>query len=176
MKVKNHCPEYASWKTERQWAEKHFVIVDKSKAVELWSNQFCNVSSLYASEDNVRPMNEEELQKFKSKKTKERKEAEERRKEKKADYERRCKYADELRENWHTEWQWLRDYRRIVNDGATWKDGESLNERIDWNLFGSDYCYFNIKDTTLIKDDEEYKRLVDESNKRYLKNININEE
>ena len=114
-------------------------------------------------------MTSEELADFKKEQREKRKKAEEERKKKKEIYARKLKYADELRENWHTEWQWLRDYRRVVNDGANIVVGKTLNERIgrDWCVFGSDYCYFNIDDTTLITDEKEYQHLVDESNKRY---------
>lgn len=170
MRVKKYYLEYENWKTQRQWKKEGFVIVDRDKAVELWTSQWCCCSAVYASPDNVRPMTQEEVEAFKQEIKEQRRKAADERKLKKEQYERRLKYADELREAWHTEWQWLRDYRRTVKDGARWKVGKTLNEWIgrDWCVFGSNYCYFNIEDTTLITDEKEYLNLLDESNRQYL--------
>lgn len=169
MKVKKNYVEYENWMTIKQLNKVGKTYIKKECCIEMWTNQFCNMSCLYVSPDNVRTMTYEELEKYKQEKREQRKKAAEKQKQKKEDLERREKYAKELRENWHTEWQWLRDYRRVVNDGAEWKVGKTLNEKIgrDWCVFGSDYCYFNIDDTTLITDENEYQHLVDESNKRY---------
>ena len=169
MKVKRYYPEYKDWKTEKQWAKEKLTIADRSKAVELWSNQFCQVASLYAAPDNVRPMTVEELEAEKAKRKKayaERKIKQERKKQ-------REEYACKLREDWHTPWQWLSEYSRVVNDGAYAKSGKTLNEWIGRNacVFGSDYAYFNIRDTKLITDKDELDRLIQESNKRYYENL-----
>ncbi len=174
MKVKKYYPEYKNWLTENQWAKQSKVIIDKTKAVELWSNQFCSVCSWYAAPDNVRDMTEEEIIKYKNKIKLHRKEIREEAKRKKEAFIRRCRYAEQMREDWHTEWQWLSQYRRIVNNGAVAKDGDELNHQCgkDWCVFGSNYCYYNIKDTRYIEDEEEYKRLIDESNKNYYEQFN----
>lgn len=169
MKVKNNCPEYKDYKSEKQLLKENMIIIDRSKAVELWSNQFCRYASFYAAPDNVRPMTDKELSSWKEKQKQQRKLQNEKRKEEKLYKERQVAYANELREQWHTQWQWLRDYSRIVKDNADFKEGETLNKLIgkDWYIFGADYVYFNIKDTVLITDQEELKRLIQESNDRY---------
>lgn len=169
MKVKRYYPEYKNWLTEKQLLSKGKVIIDKTKTVTLWSNQFCNVSAIYAAPDNVRPMTVEELEEEKAKRKKayaERKIKQERKKQ-------REEYACKLREDWHTPWQWLSEYSRVVKDGAYAKSGKTLNEWIGRNacVFGSDYAYFNIKDTKLITDKNELDRLIQESNKRYYENL-----
>ena len=65
MKVKRYYPEYKDWLTEKQWLSKGKVIIDKTKTVSLWSNQFCNVSAVYAAPDNVRDMTESEKLSYK---------------------------------------------------------------------------------------------------------------
>ena len=172
MKVKTYCPEYKDWKTEKQWAKAGYVIIDRSKTVELWSNQFCNVCSWYASPDNVRPMTAEELENKKLKEKEHRKKVYAEQKEKRERLKQMAERASILRGEWHTVWQWLSEHRREVNDGAYAESGKTLNERIGKGccVFGSDYGYFNIKDTRYIEDDEEYKRLIQESNDRYYGN------
>ena len=170
MKVKKYYIEYQNWKTEKQWSKEQMTIIDRTKAEELWTNQYCSVYALYAAPDNVRPMTDDEINAKKAKEKEYRKKAAAERKVKKEREKRIVEYASKLREEWHTVWQWLSEHRREVNNGAYCKTGKTLNELIGRNcyVFGSDYSYFNIKDTHYIEDDEEYRRLVQESNERYF--------
>ena len=78
MKVKRYYPEYKNWLTEKQWLSKGKVIIDMTKTVTLWSNQFCNVSSVYAAPDNVRDMTDSEKLSFREEMKLQRKLAKER--------------------------------------------------------------------------------------------------
>lgn len=155
MKVKNKCIEFADWKTVKQWAKDGYVIINQDETVTLWANQYCKQYSVYAAPDNVRPMTALELSEYQEK---ERERAREKRAEKKIAKEIYCKkneYADKLRKEWHTKWQWLNCYHRRVNENAICRVGKTLNNDIgrNWQVFSPDYCYFNIKDTTLVTDE-----------------------
>lgn len=173
MEVKKNYPEYNDWLTESQWEKQYKVIIDKTKAVKLWSNQFCVCSSLYAAPDNVRDMTEPERTDYQNKVRQLRKKYREDAKQKRDSYKRKLKYAGQLRKEWHTKWQWLGIYHRKIVDEAAFKAGKTLNNYIgrDWYVFASDYCYFHINNTRLITDENEFKKLVDESTKRYYENL-----
>lgn len=53
--------------TEKQWAKKHFVKKSNACGKKLWSNQSCQVFVLYLWSDEVRPMNADELAKYRAK-------------------------------------------------------------------------------------------------------------
>ena len=176
MKVKKYYSEYNNWKTEKQWNKLFFTVIDYSKTVELWANQYCSVSSKYASPQNVRPMNDLEINIQKRKEKEKRHIRYIENKKKKEILKAKNEYASKLREEWHTEWQWLSIYSRTVNNNAIYKSGKTLNNSIGRNCcnFGSDYCYFHISDTTLITDIDLLNKLIKESNNRYYKNNSIN--
>lgn len=52
--------------TEKQWAKKHFVKKSNACGKKLWSNQSCQVFVLYLWSDEVRPMNADELAKYRA--------------------------------------------------------------------------------------------------------------
>lgn len=52
--------------TEKQWAKKRFVKKSNACGKKLWSNQFCQVFVLYLCSDEVRPMNADELAKYRA--------------------------------------------------------------------------------------------------------------
>lgn len=52
--------------TEKQWAKKHFVKKSNACGKKLWSNQSCQVFVLYLWSDEVRPMTDKELAKYRA--------------------------------------------------------------------------------------------------------------
>lgn len=52
--------------TEKQWAKKRFVKKSNACGKKLWSNQSCQVFVLYLWSDEVRPMNADELAKYRA--------------------------------------------------------------------------------------------------------------
>ncbi len=52
--------------TEKQWKKKHYVKKNNSCGKKLWSNQFCKVYVLYLWSDEVRPMTDDELAKYRA--------------------------------------------------------------------------------------------------------------
>ena len=52
--------------TEKQWAKKHFVKKNNACGKKLWSNQSCQVFVLYLWSDEVRPMTDKELAKYRA--------------------------------------------------------------------------------------------------------------
>lgn len=52
--------------TEKQWEKKHFVKKSNACGKKLWSNQSCQVFVLYLWSDEVRPMNADELAKYRA--------------------------------------------------------------------------------------------------------------
>lgn len=52
--------------TEKQWKKKHYVKKSNSCGKKLWSNQFCQVFVLYLWSDEVRPMTDDELAKYRA--------------------------------------------------------------------------------------------------------------
>lgn len=168
MKVKNNRPEYQEWKSEGQWAKLGKVILDPEKAETLWPNQYCSQTCLYAAPDNVRNMTETENAAYRIKLSEQRKAARIR-KNKEAQYEEE---AIRLRDEWHTPWQWLRDYHRVPNEKALYKSGQKLNNEIKINCapFGTDYEYCHIDDTRLITDKEELEAAFRKSSEVYRSN------
>ena len=161
MKVKRYYPEYKDWLTEKQWLSKGKVIIDDSKTVKLWSNQFCNVSSIYASPDNVREMTEAEKLSFQEEKKLQQQLSKERRiskleleKIRQEELNKALKLAEKLREDWHTEFQWRIFYGREVKENASGLLGSELNEQLSGlYVFGADYFYYNIEETYLPKEE-----------------------
>lgn len=52
--------------TEKQWKKKHYVKKSNSCGKKLWSNQFCHIFVLYLWSDEVRPMTDDELAKYRA--------------------------------------------------------------------------------------------------------------
>lgn len=172
MKVKTNWPEYREWISEGQLARQGKAVLDRTKAVTLWTNPFCQKSCLYTSPDNVRDMTFEEKTAYRAKINEQHRIARKERITKKLDYERGLAHAEKVREEWHTDWQWLRDYHRISKIGTLYRTGESLNreEVFGWTVFGSNYDYCHIDDTILLTDPEEIEeafRKSDEAYKQY---------
>lgn len=155
MKVKGYYPEYKNWLTEKQWLSKGKVIIDKTKTVTLWSNQFCNVSAIYAAPDNVRNMTDSEKLSFREERKLQRKLAKERQitryeleRARQEELDKATKLAEKLREDWHTEFQWRIFYGREVKENASGLLGSELNEQLSGlYVFGADYFYYNIEET-----------------------------
>lgn len=157
MKVKRYYPEYKDWLTEKQWLSKGKVIIDKTKTVSLWSNQFCNVSAVYAAPDNVRDMTESEKLSYKEEQRLQRKLAKEKQitkyeleKARQEELDKAAKLAEKFRADWHTEFQWRIYYGREIKANAGGVLGSKLNEQLSGlYVFGAEYFYYNIEDTYL---------------------------
>lgn len=83
----------------------------------------------------------------------------------------KLKRFDEIREKWHTEFQWLSLYRRIPNKNAVWLYGYELNKcyksYCSWS-FGSNYLYCFIDDTHDPKTEQELIGAFKACNQSYL--------
>lgn len=67
IKTQIHIPDGKELLTEKQWAKKHFVKKSNACGKRLWSNQSCQVFVLYLWSDEVRPMTDKELAKYRAK-------------------------------------------------------------------------------------------------------------
>lgn len=67
IKTQIHIPDGKELLTEKQWAKKHFVKKSNACGKKLWSNQSRQVFVLYLWSDEVRPMTDKELAKYRAK-------------------------------------------------------------------------------------------------------------
>lgn len=169
MKVKTN--GYKDWISENQLAKQGKSIADRTKAEMLWTNQFCVKSCLYTSPDNIRDMTENEKTDYKKQINEKRKIARKKNKEKEERRKELELFSQKMRAEWHTEWQWLRDYHRVPTNEAVFVTGEDLNKRIgkDWNIFADNYFYCNINCTKLLTDENELEAAFKESNEEFMK-------
>lgn len=59
-------PEGRTLITENQWKAKHFIKVDEQSGKYLWVNANCPFKKLYLWDEEVRPMTEQELAKYRA--------------------------------------------------------------------------------------------------------------
>lgn len=130
----------ANAKTEKQWNKIGYKVKEDVNGTCAWSNAYCVVMSVYFEPNEVEPMNEADIAKYKAY-LKEKRAIYNKERKKKLEH---MKYMEQKRSEYYTACQWL-NLGYVVKEHAKAVLGEELQSK-DECYFGSNYYYYHIND------------------------------